>query len=192
MVSRFSGSIPGCWLWISSAQARPRSADRTRSPAAVSRKREYFKYPPETIGDFAPGDPNSGTRRPISDSQKPAIGGPLWHCRGQSLRAPECGWLGREDSNLRMVESKSTALPLGDAPIDGPESSGTGLAPADSLRPRRSIEGVEPFQQARPANSPGIEPGISARRIEVILHANRPPLARQGMAPLSCKAKISP
>ena len=26
-------------------------------------------------------------------------------------------WLGREDSNLRMVESKSTALPLGDAPI---------------------------------------------------------------------------
>jgi hypothetical protein len=30
-------------------------------------------------------------------------------------------WLGREDSNLRMVESKSTALPLGDAPIAPPE-----------------------------------------------------------------------
>jgi hypothetical protein len=28
------------------------------------------------------------------------------------------GWLGREDSNLRMGESKSPALPLGDAPID--------------------------------------------------------------------------
>jgi hypothetical protein len=26
------------------------------------------------------------------------------------------GWLGREDSNLRMTESKSVALPLGDAP----------------------------------------------------------------------------
>lgn len=26
------------------------------------------------------------------------------------------GWLGREDSNLRMAESKSAALPLGDAP----------------------------------------------------------------------------
>jgi hypothetical protein len=26
-------------------------------------------------------------------------------------------WLGREDSNLRMGESKSPALPLGDAPI---------------------------------------------------------------------------
>src|SRR5690606_29920125 len=28
-----------------------------------------------------------------------------------------CGWLGREGSNLRMPESKSGALPLGDAPI---------------------------------------------------------------------------
>jgi hypothetical protein len=33
-------------------------------------------------------------------------------------------WLGREDSNLRMVESKSTALPLGDAPVSRPESGG--------------------------------------------------------------------
>ena len=29
------------------------------------------------------------------------------------------GWLGRKDSNLRMPESKSGALPLGDAPICG-------------------------------------------------------------------------
>src|SRR5579863_8001100 len=27
-------------------------------------------------------------------------------------------WLGREDSNLRMAESKSAALPLGYAPMD--------------------------------------------------------------------------
>ena len=33
------------------------------------------------------------------------------------------GWLGREDSNLRMPESKSGALPLGDAPT-GPWSIG--------------------------------------------------------------------
>jgi hypothetical protein len=32
---------------------RPRSADRTRSPATVSGKREFFKCPPETIGNFA-------------------------------------------------------------------------------------------------------------------------------------------
>ena len=37
-------------------------------------------------------------------------------------------WLGREDSNLRMGESKSPALPLGDAPIAGLENGGT--APA--------------------------------------------------------------
>jgi len=37
------------------------------------------------------------------------------------------GWLGREDSNLRMVESKSTALPLGDAPISCLEGGGTGI-----------------------------------------------------------------
>ena len=28
-------------------------------------------------------------------------------------------WLGREGSNLRMPESKSGALPLGDAPFEG-------------------------------------------------------------------------
>src|ERR1700676_1405570 len=78
-------------LWRFALQTRPCSADRTRSPAPVSRKREYFKYPPETIDDFAPGDPNSGARRRTANSQKPAIGGPLWHCRGQSLRAPD--WL---------------------------------------------------------------------------------------------------
>src|SRR3954470_2233764 len=31
-----------------------RSADRARSLARVSEKREYFKCRPETIGDFAP------------------------------------------------------------------------------------------------------------------------------------------
>src|ERR1700732_856960 len=29
-----------------------------RSPVAVSQKREYFKYPPETIGDFPPAAAN--------------------------------------------------------------------------------------------------------------------------------------
>src|SRR6266436_499563 len=45
------------------------------------------------------------------------------------------GWLGRQDSNLGMVESKSTALPLGDAPAGGrtivisPEGRYCGLTP---------------------------------------------------------------
>jgi hypothetical protein len=34
-------------------------------------------------------------------------------------------WLGREDSNLRMGESKSPALPLGDAPKPVAENGGT-------------------------------------------------------------------
>ena len=31
----------------------PACGDRAPSPARVSQKREYFKYSPETIGDFA-------------------------------------------------------------------------------------------------------------------------------------------
>jgi hypothetical protein len=34
-------------------------------------------------------------------------------------------WLGREGSNLRMAESKSAALPLGDAPNAAPYSRAT-------------------------------------------------------------------
>lgn len=45
-------------------------------------------------------------------------GGPA--CAGtQNKKVWEERWLGREGSNLRMVESKSTALPLGYAPISG-------------------------------------------------------------------------
>jgi len=53
----------------------PRSVDRIRSPVGDSQKWEYFKYPPETIGDFAPAGTNFGAQRPIATSQKPAIGG---------------------------------------------------------------------------------------------------------------------
>jgi hypothetical protein len=52
----------------------------TRSPAAVSQKREYFKYSPETIGDFSPEVAKLGVWRPTANLQKPAIGGHFWHC----------------------------------------------------------------------------------------------------------------
>ena len=52
------------------------------SPVAVSQKREYFKYPPETFGDFAPTAANFGAWRPAANSQKPAIGGPLCKYQG--------------------------------------------------------------------------------------------------------------
>src|SRR5260370_22240981 len=53
---------------------RPRSPDRTRSPIAVSRKREYFTLPPETIGDSAPGAANFGPPTPMANSDTPATG----------------------------------------------------------------------------------------------------------------------
>ena len=71
---------------------------------------------------------------------------------GRRLLYQKIIWLGREDSNLRMGESKSPALPLGDAPIDCLESGGDGPARI-FLWHRRSIEGVEPFQQAGGHNS---------------------------------------
>ncbi len=42
----------------------PCSTDRTRSPARVSAKREYFKYLPETFGNFALRLRKSGDQRP--------------------------------------------------------------------------------------------------------------------------------
>ena len=56
-----------------------------------SQKREYFKYPPETIGHFAPEVTKFGVWRPITNSQKTAIGGHFWPCRRQNLNAPD--WL---------------------------------------------------------------------------------------------------
>ncbi len=45
----------------------------------------------------------------------------------KEIRDLRKNWLGREDSNLRMAESKSAALPLGDAP------SFAGVAPARAI-----------------------------------------------------------
>src|SRR6267378_4742042 len=87
---------------IKSLPGRPRSADRTRSPAAVSRKREYFKYRPETIGYFAPKWPNSAPGDGPLNRKSPPLAGISGVTKGK-ISAHR----GREDSNLRMVESKS-------------------------------------------------------------------------------------
>jgi hypothetical protein len=98
----------------------------------------------------------SGDRPP--NRKSPPIVGLSASCGG-CLSGFRTAWLGREDSNLRMVESKSTALPLGDAPMTCLESGGTIAARIPSGN-ARSIEGVEPFQQAGTANSPRICTGI--------------------------------
>ncbi|GAN83885.1 hypothetical protein Gaha_0109_005 [Novacetimonas hansenii JCM 7643] len=57
--------------------------------------------------------PASGRGRGLSREGRRAGIGMIW----------KIGWLGREDSNLRMAESKSAALPLGYAPIFTNDSS---------------------------------------------------------------------
>ena len=74
-------NLPNGWLpKLKCFEARPDLAghavvDRTRSPAAVSQKREYFKYPPETIGYFAPEVAEFGVWRPTVNSQSPPLAG---------------------------------------------------------------------------------------------------------------------
>src|SRR6202158_297101 len=69
----------------------PRSADRARSPARFSQKREYFKCRLETIGDFALRLLNFGAWRRRTNLQKPAIGGAFYDIREDNLRLPD--WL---------------------------------------------------------------------------------------------------
>ena len=59
-----------------------------------------------------------------SKARKAGISGPFSPFLG-NLGQRRNGWLGREGSNLRMVESKSTALPLGYAPTGRSGRHGT-------------------------------------------------------------------
>jgi hypothetical protein len=69
------------------------SAAQYRSNPISSRslpKTGVFKCLPVTIGYFAPKLPKFGLQRLTTNSQKPAIGAPFWHCPGQSLQASDC------------------------------------------------------------------------------------------------------
>jgi hypothetical protein len=68
----------------------PRSADRTRSPAAVSRKREYFKYQLETIDDFALRLSKFGVQRRRINLQKAAVGGHFSDLLVNNLQLQDC------------------------------------------------------------------------------------------------------
>ena len=80
---RAPGRLPGL-------QGPPRSPDRTRSPVAVSRKREYFKYPRETICDFALRLSKLGAWRRRTNLQKTAIGGYFCDLREYNLQLKDC------------------------------------------------------------------------------------------------------
>ena len=62
-----------------------------------------------SAGDFREFSPKRFEKGAAGDFQlleKPAIGGPFCYQRRKFSEMPNA-WLGREDSNLRMVESKS-------------------------------------------------------------------------------------
>ncbi len=88
---------------------------RTGLPHAET---EIGKWPAETGAAKPPvQDRKSGNCRPETRAYPPN----RRKCRGffhtrDLHRRDRSGWLGREDSNLRMAESKSAALPLGYAP----------------------------------------------------------------------------
>src|SRR5471030_1471851 len=82
----------------------------------------------------------------------------------RSLR--KASWLGRKGSNLRMLESKSSALPLGDAPAggEGGPPTRTRIKPAGPAR--------------KPAKLPPCQ-GLGGRlrgRVGIVIRA--PPEAR--------------
>src|SRR5712664_296529 len=74
-----------------------------RSPLAVSQKREYFKYPPETIGEFTPAAANFGALRLITSD---------W----------EAGWRRSADRTGLQANSLLTGNFTGNFAIQGLES----------------------------------------------------------------------
>src|ERR1700710_2267463 len=74
---------------------------------------------------------------------------------GISSAADERDWLGRKGSNLRMLESKSSALPLGDAP----------KGPAGGKPARRAPYSGKPgpSQTAKMAVRPRLSGGLQGR-----------------------------
>src|SRR5580658_8116011 len=65
------------------------------------------------------------------------------------------GWLGRQDSNLGMVESKSTALPLGYAP------KCRRIAAADGSNGGPDHSGAPTANQCKVSAEPRTQPGLS-------------------------------
>src|SRR5262249_32106162 len=113
----------------------------THSPSAHDAKRvgpktRYQKSASETEAWNGDDKAQSETRRPGGIRRMPAF-------RADFREPPvdnggdQTGWLGRQDSNLGMAESKSAALPLGYAPIRTNSSArdDSGGTPGDQ-RPR--------------------------------------------------------
>jgi hypothetical protein len=117
-----SSTIDGC--------SPSESCLRTREPS-LRQKNGILKFRGRRlstqIGCLGSGEAQFSTAVTDERAAKWWKGGPFLQST-EMARRDRTGWLGREDSNLRMAESKSAALPLGYAP----------KAPSDDRRLARS------------------------------------------------------
>ncbi len=88
----------------------PWRGQRDRGPAGALRNRHGTGY--AARARCHSGNLTDAARSLRADAGRRTVQGP----RALFTVNARCPWLGREDSNLRMTESKSVALPLGDAP----------------------------------------------------------------------------
>jgi hypothetical protein len=106
------------------------------------------------------------------------------------MRSCDTGrWLGREDSNLRMTESKSVALPLGDAPTGragdrsgrAPRKAGTRIR-RPSPHPNSTIRAARAPPPRLPPSRPSRTTRSMSRRIRSCAPAGSPacPRSRAG------------
>ena len=113
--------------WLEKTVERTaRSPTQCRSNQVSGRSLRKTGIFAEVGGDFrqlAPEERRIGSRETKPSALKAPISGLISRFLASPARRWNA-WLGREDSNLRMVESKSTALPLGDAPISPTEHGG--------------------------------------------------------------------
>ena len=96
---------------------------RAANPALRGRQ-SYFYYEQSLVGNAIIADQDRGRREAGSAEHRSASHRDAAGCSQPGDSDARCrpittcyNWLGREDSNLRMPESKSGALPLGYAPI---------------------------------------------------------------------------
>ena len=90
------------------------------SAAIVCKFRIFAKYEPRLRAKKAGTDAGFSVSESATFPETPPNGG-LFGPHSQYLQYDRTGWLGRQDSNLGMAESKSAALPLGYAPAAGKE-----------------------------------------------------------------------
>ena len=112
-------SVIGCPHWVRSGHiptatakadidllARSRSRRSNESPLFVSLKREFFKHRPEIFRKNCEARRDRGRIGDRRRRRKGRVRGLFRLVPRQKSRDPT-GWLGRQDSNLGMAESKS-------------------------------------------------------------------------------------